>query len=281
MKYFKSPMNYIGNKYKLLPQILPLFPKNIDIFIDLFCGGLDVSLNVESQIKICNDKEKHIIDLYQNLLKRNGAEVNTQILEVIKKYNLSLINAEGYNSLRCDYNQNLDWLLFYCLIAYSFNHQFRYNNEGLFNMPFGRNRSQYNASLQERFQIFVDMIDNNYSFENKDFRNFDFNSSNLTKNSFVYVDPPYLITTATYNEKNGWNKKDEKDLLNLLDNLNEKGLKFGLSNVLRQNDKENKLLLDWCNKYSVHHLNFNYNNSSYHRKDRSIDKTDEVFICNY
>ena len=35
-EYIKSPLNYVGGKYKLLPQILPLFPKNIDTFIDLF-----------------------------------------------------------------------------------------------------------------------------------------------------------------------------------------------------------------------------------------------------
>ena len=38
----KSPLNYIGGKYKILPQILPLFPKNIDTFIDLFAGGCNV-----------------------------------------------------------------------------------------------------------------------------------------------------------------------------------------------------------------------------------------------
>ena len=55
MSYFKSPMNYMGNKYKLLSQIVPLFPDNIDIFVDMFCGGLDVSLNVGANKKICNE----------------------------------------------------------------------------------------------------------------------------------------------------------------------------------------------------------------------------------
>ena len=35
----KSPLNYTGGKFKLLPQILPLFPDNIDTFVDLFAGG--------------------------------------------------------------------------------------------------------------------------------------------------------------------------------------------------------------------------------------------------
>lgn len=36
-KYIKSPLNYVGGKYKLLK--VPLFPKNIHTFVDLFGGG--------------------------------------------------------------------------------------------------------------------------------------------------------------------------------------------------------------------------------------------------
>ena len=35
----QSPLNYTGGKFKLLPQILPHFPQDIDCFVDLFCGG--------------------------------------------------------------------------------------------------------------------------------------------------------------------------------------------------------------------------------------------------
>lgn len=38
MKLLKSPIFYMGNKYKLLPQLLPLFPKNIDTFYDMKIG---------------------------------------------------------------------------------------------------------------------------------------------------------------------------------------------------------------------------------------------------
>ena len=64
MNYIKSPMNYIGGKYKLLPQILPLFPKSINTFVDLFCGGLDVSLNVNADRVIANDNLSQLIDIY-------------------------------------------------------------------------------------------------------------------------------------------------------------------------------------------------------------------------
>ena len=43
----QSPLNYTGGKFKLLPQILPLFPKNINTFVDLFCGGCNVGINID------------------------------------------------------------------------------------------------------------------------------------------------------------------------------------------------------------------------------------------
>ena len=59
----KSPLNYIGGKYKLLPQILPLFPEHINTFVDMFAGGLDVSINVEAQQGRCNDINNYVIGL--------------------------------------------------------------------------------------------------------------------------------------------------------------------------------------------------------------------------
>ncbi|MEG2584144.1 MAG: DNA adenine methylase, partial [Oscillospiraceae bacterium] len=64
-KYIKSPMNYIGGKYKLLPQIIPLFPSCIGTFIDLFSGGCNVAINVNANKIICNDINNKIIQLFK------------------------------------------------------------------------------------------------------------------------------------------------------------------------------------------------------------------------
>ncbi len=275
-------MNYIGNKYKLLPQIVPLFPKAIDIFVDLFCGGLDVSINAEAKKKICNDREEHIISFYNALKGKTGLEVHNKILEIVKKYDLSKTNKKGYLELRNDYNKEQSWFLFYSLIAYSFNNQIRFNNKKEYNMPFGKDKSCYNEKLQNRLQGFVDKINElgeNIVFSSCDFRDVDL--SNLTENSFLYADPPYLITTASYNEKGGWVEKDEEDLLSLLDKLSDRNIKFGLSNVIEQNGKENEILSVWSKKYNVIDLSFDYSNCNYHKKNRSKTDTREVFVCNY
>ena len=61
--YIKSPLNFTGSKYKLLPQILPLFPDNIDTFVDLFGGGFNVGVNVEAKHIVYNDISKQVTNL--------------------------------------------------------------------------------------------------------------------------------------------------------------------------------------------------------------------------
>ncbi len=61
----KSPLNYTGGKYKLLPQILPLFPDKIETFVDIFCGGCNVAINVPAKKTICNDIDSNLIGLFK------------------------------------------------------------------------------------------------------------------------------------------------------------------------------------------------------------------------
>ena len=103
-----------------------------------------------------------------------------------------------------------------------------------------------------------------------------FKDVKILDGDFVYVDPPYLITVADYNKF--WSEDEEKDLLNLLDSLNDRGIKFGLSNVLEHHGKENTLLKEWSKKYNVKHLNKKYVFNIYHSKEKN--GTDEVYIFN-
>ena len=293
-KYIKSPMNYTGGKYKLLHQIEPLFPENINLFVDLFTGGGNIAGNVKANKVVANDCEENIIGIYKTFQKYDNVdELIAQIEEIIKTYGLTIDNTEAYNKFRNDYNNlktsqgnyplpissyNMDILL-YVLICFSFNHQYRFNSKGEFNMPFGKERSQWNENMKNNLINFHRQIkEKDIVFLNKDFRQLKVDKLGI--NDFVYCDPPYLITCATYNEKDGWNQECEEDLLNLLDELNTKKIKFALSNVLYSKGKTNDLLIEWSKKYNVHHLDYTYQNCNYHTKDKT-NKSDEVLITNY
>ena len=304
----QSPLNYTGGKFKLLPQILPLFPANINTFVDLFCGGCNVGINVECQNVIYNDLDTNLLYLYNTFKNLDKQSIFEWIYEIINKYELSLVSEKGYDYYKCDsskglgsYNKekflklradfnekkkkgNYDYyyyVMLYVIIVYAFNNQIRFNSNGEFNLPVGKR--DFNKKMQQKLSDFIDKIkEQNCKFTCLDFRKF--NIDILEKDDFVYVDPPYLITCATYNEQGGWSENDEKDLLCFLDELNRKKLRFALSNVLRSKGKENMILIEWLDKntdrYTAINLNYSYSNSNYQTKDKT-SISEEVLIVNY
>lgn len=281
-----SPMNYIGGKYKILPQILPLFPKNIGSFIDLFCGGCNVGINVPAKKTVFNDNLSFLVDLYKSFNSLSVTEILNHIETRIKQFNLSLTNKEGYLKLRRLYNSEKNPLDLFVLTAYSFNHQIRFNNSHEFNNPFGKDRSCFNEHMKKNLLNFLKELESrNVEFTSTNFDDFDF--SNLSNNDFVYCDPPYLITTGTYNDGKrgftGWDVGQERKLLQILDGLNEKKVYFALSNVLEHKGKENLILKKWVEekKYFFSYLSKDYSNSNYHTINRNKNSTVEVLITNY
>lgn len=65
--YIKSPLNYVGGKFKLLPQIMPLFPENISTFVDLFSGGANVGINVEASTIVFSVSHS-LLHIYRKIL---------------------------------------------------------------------------------------------------------------------------------------------------------------------------------------------------------------------
>lgn len=286
-KKIKSPLNYIGGKYKILTQILPLFPKNINNFVDLFTGGCNIGINVEANTIYCNDNLIYLIDMYKSFQNQKLEKVINHIQKRIYDFGLSLTNELGYREIREFYNQNKNPLDLFVLIAYSFNHQIRFNNNHQFNNPFGKERSSFNDSMKhnlENFMYRLEMTD--IEFTSQDFTDFDF--SFLDSSDFVYCDPPYLITTGTYNDGKrgftGWGKEQEYSLLEVLDSINGKQIKFALSNVIEHKGKSNQILKDWIEKnsdYQVNFINMNYANSNYQTVIRDKNASVEVLITNY
>lgn len=297
----KSPLNFTGGKYKLLPQLVPLFPSDISTFVDIFCGGCNVGVNVTAKKIICNDIDSNLIGLFSFFKGNSYDDLLPKIQEVISNFNLSDSKKNSYSFYNCNSANGLGnfnrtgflklretfnaiskddqkyFLYMYILIVYAFNNQIRFNSDGEFNLPVGKR--DFNVRMQNKLKHFLSAIEKkNISFSNCYFS--DIKISELDEKAFVYADPPYLITCATYNEKS-WNEGEEKKLLSYLDELSKNKIRFALSNVLSTDNKTNKILQNWLNErnYKCHHLDFSYKNSNYHKKN--IAKTDEVLITNY
>lgn len=281
-KYFKSPINYSGGKYRLLKQIIPLFPSKINTFVDLFCGACTVGINVDAERVLFNDYISYIPELF-NLWKNKPLEdINAYIDMTIKTWRLSGDNKEGFLEFRKHYNDTKNVEDLFILICYSFNYQMRFNNSHNYNSSFGYNASTMNDNIRNNVNLFVNAIQcKDTTFLSKDFR--EVGLDNLDKNDFVYCDPPYLISGAVYQDGKrgfkGWSPQDDIDLYNLLDDLNNQGVKFALSNMLSSKGRENEYLAEWSKIYNVHYLSANYN-TNYQRKSGGR-KDNEVLITNY
>ena len=140
-------------------------------------------------------------------------------------------------------------------------------------MPVGN--VDFNKNVEKALKgYFAFVSDKNIAFSNADFKYF-FQKLCLKKDDFVYVDPPYLISASEYNKL--WGEKQELDLLNILDNLNKKGVKFALSNVTSYKGMKNQILSDWIKKYNVVKISSNY--ISYHNNKKK--EIVEILVTNY
>lgn len=309
ISFVRSPLNYTGNKYRILEQIVPLFPKKINCMVDLFCGGATVGLNTNAKKVIFVDSNERIINLLMYLSKQDFKSLLKRIELIINKYSLSYsykygysvyrnqcndqkdnnglkdYNTVGFYKLRDDYNllknKNSDKAntMLYVLMVYAFNNDIRFNSEGQFNLPVGK--TDLNKMNVLKIKNYIERV-NNIKAE---FVCMDFDDKKLLrvmKNAdFVYMDPPYLVGDAVYNTS--WNNEKEYKLLDFIDILRKKGTNFALSNVICKVGQTNEPLSYWCYKNQediiVNKIKYNYRSASYNKIIRDA-KEQEVLITN-
>ena len=271
-KIVRSPFFYVGDKYKLIEEISSYFPDDIEKFVEPFVGGGSVFMNIDARKFYLNDIDVNVIALHKFLCKsaNKRTEFFSRIESLIAEYGLSYsykedripvelkrqykktyyakYNKEAYGQMKRDFNESsvADLYVLYLLLIYGFNRMLRFNKNGDFNLPVG----------------------------NVDYKDF-LQKIRLSEKDFVYLDPPYLITFSEYNKL--WNEQDEIELLQLLDSLNKRRIRFAISNVTHYKGRCNNLFIDWACKYNVHPIKSNY--ISYH--DNSTKQISEVLITNY
>jgi site-specific DNA-adenine methylase len=166
----------MGNKYKLLKQLVPLFPKQCDTFYDLFGGSGCVSINYRGGYNVIyNEFNENIVKLQQMIKSENIEQLDSYYNEIIKRYDLRTKsenenpkkNEQGYLKLREEYNKSTDRdvRILYLLMCYSMNHLIRFNSNSEFNASNG-NRA-YNETIKNFFNAYDNLskIVSNYNEE--------------------------------------------------------------------------------------------------------------------
>lgn len=297
MKNIKiSPIFYQGCKKKLIGKgLIDLFPSNIDVFYEIFGGSGVVSMNTKANKYVINDINKNLIELYNFFKNYNYKCIISEIEHYIKVFNLQetgrlysfdsrtlnfdkelfMEHKKNYEKLRNYYNQEKYVSLLYILTIYYFSHQMRFNNKDEFNMPCGHDK--FTQKNKEWIKQGCDF----FQKDNVKIMNcyYDYFPSNMfNSNDFIYLDPPYLGTTATYNENGKWTVEDEQQMYHWLELLNRLNIRWGMSNSFANKGKINETLIDWCIKNSWNVIHFDVKYSS---MGRGNSNNDEVYIFNY
>ncbi|EAJ0339778.1 Dam family site-specific DNA-(adenine-N6)-methyltransferase [Campylobacter lari] len=297
MKITRSPLFYVGDKYKLMGQLKKLFPETINKFIEPFVGGGSVFLNTKANEYLVNDIDTNVINLHKTLSKFDIDTLLNELSKIVHNYGLSFsfkgitvpdnlkrqyiktyyakYNKLAYEKLRKDFNNDKNNILYlYILLIYGFNRIIRFNSKGNFNLPVGN--VDFNINVYNALKNYISFMQKNkIHFENNDYINF-INKIHFENNDYVYLDPPYLISNSEYNKF--WNISNEIALYKLLDELNLKNIKFGITNLIHHKGQTNEILKNWSQKYKIFNINSNYISFN----DNTI-KTDskEIFVTNY
>jgi len=285
MSIIKSYFPYTGNKSKLIPQLQELFPPKVRKFVDLFAGTGTVGINYKNCDELhINDISTHLLYLNAFLYQVSQNESVDDFLEVFKsvfeRYATDgSILEEDYYRLREDYNKDYSPMKLLLLSMFSINHLFRFNKKNKFNASYGGKQYKIFEKEMLRVKNITDFIEGfkgrNVIFTSMDFESFNF--SELTNEDYVFIDPPYFNSSAQYNIT--WNEDKEKSMYKLLDDLNEKGVMFGITNTLINKGEKNPFLDEWCEKYNIHLLKKEYNTWSNCRTNLNTE-TKEIFVTN-
>lgn len=173
---FRSPLFYVGDKYKLMREIKTHLPKRIRTFVEPFVGGGSVFMNVEAENYLLNDIDSWVVGIHQYLCgqNKNKDQFFDELFALVDHYGLSCsyrndvipdklkkdfpktyfakYNKEAFIRMRSDFNKGEkdDMLHLYVLLIYGFNRMLRFNREGNYNLPVGNvdfNKNVYNNTL--------------------------------------------------------------------------------------------------------------------------------------
>lgn len=226
-------LKWVGGKRQLMPSIVDLLPENIkDLnYVEPFIGGGAVLFHLQPKNAIINDFNIELINVY-NVIKNN---LNELIVDLKRHEN----NADYFYQIRgLDRTEdfvNLTSIQRASRVIYlnktCFNGLYRVNNAGEFNAPFGRYKNPNIVNEPTLKAVNKYLNSNNVIIKNGDYADV---LLDVNENSFVYLDPPYHPISESSNFtgyiQGGWDMFDQIRLREFCDQLNERGIKFLLSN---------------------------------------------------
>lgn len=267
-------VKWVGGKRQLLDDLTPLFPKHYTSYCEPFLGGGAVLFKLQPNIAHVNDINSELIQMYE--------VIRDSVDELIIALGEHLNKEEHFYSVR-DWDRNkeqykqLTKVQRAARIIYlnktCYNGLFRVNNAGEFNTPFGhyKNPTIVNAPTLKAVSTYFQQAQ--VTFSSVDYSEV---LANVTKGTFVYLDPPYDPVSDTANftgyVKGGFDRSEQIRLQQCCNELNQRGIKFMLSNSATNFIKE---------QYSAYNITIVKAKRTINSNATKRGQVDEVVIRNY
>lgn len=226
----KPLLKWVGGKSRLLKHLSLVVPKSFSLYIEPFVGGGALLFCINPSIGVINDSNEELINFYK--------QVRDNPLELLEKVNSIELSEAIYLSIR-NIDKEVNWrdkksclyraARFLYLNRTSFNSIWRVNSKNCMNTPFGK-YGKITFPTEDHILKASDFL------RGLTILNVDFYSTleYADKNTFVYLDPPYVPYTDTANFTNyasaGFSIEDQKRLVKYCNELSSIGAKFLLSN---------------------------------------------------
>lgn len=184
-----APLKWAGGKRTLVPRLAALYaPHRHRRLVEPFVGGMNVALGLRPERALLCDKNPHLVNFYNRLRDP-------------KPFALEMRHSEHlYYAYRTCFNELISGPavvsstaaeLFYYLNRTCFNGLCRFNNDGKFNVPFGKYKT---INYRHDFSDYAPVL------ARWELRCCVFDDAHPDSGDFVYLDPPYDGTFTDYSE---------------------------------------------------------------------------------
>lgn len=225
-------LKWVGGKRQLLDELVPLLPKKISAYCEPFVGGGAMLFSIQPKLAYINDINNDLILVYNTI--KNDVESLISALTEYKNEADFFYSVRDWDRDKKKYESLTDVEKAARIIYLNktcYNGLYRVNNAGEFNSPFGnyKNPNIVNAPVLRAVNFYF----NNAAiyFSSTDYAE---TLYSIPKGTFVYLDPPYDPISSTSNftgySKGGFTQADQIRLRKCCDDLNNRGIKFMLSN---------------------------------------------------
>lgn len=267
-------VKWAGGKRQLLPEIMKHVPQRYSTYYEPFLGGGAVLFYLQPPKAVVNDINRELINLYlvvRDCVERLIGSLAKHRNEAAYYYAMRNLDRNKKRFAKLSNVERASRTLYLNKTCY--NGLFRVNRKNEFNVPFGKykNPNIVNETTLKAVSGYLNAASVVFLCEN--FENI---TKDIEKDSFVYFDPPYDPLTDSANftgyTKGGFGRKEQIRLKKMCDKLNNREVKFLLSNSATD------FIL---NLYEGYKIKIVQAKRAINSKAKQRGNVDEVLIKNY